>query len=279
MNHSEDKSYKTSTTVDVVYNIHRASSKQPFLVFLHGIGGDLTSWNEEREELHNKHYSTIALDLPGHGLSSHPDDNQEYTIEHIIQDIKEVLEYEGINSPVLVGHCFGGMISMGLTADDSYNVNKLVLIDTNYKAPAIVNPVVNHKMLQKVVSVLADVSPKTHIHARRDLRKYKGTSDYNIRRIISDVAHTSLGTWLLCGQSVYNSNLEDFVDKISVPTLVIAGADDSLFPLTVERELARKIKGSNFKAVPHANHIIVISNPTSVTKEIEAFLHPHKYNH
>ncbi len=56
------------------YKIHK-NKNDLYLVFLHGLGGNLYAWNEIRTIMHKKNYSTLAIDLRGHGESFRPKKN------------------------------------------------------------------------------------------------------------------------------------------------------------------------------------------------------------
>jgi pimeloyl-ACP methyl ester carboxylesterase len=58
---------------------------------------------------------------------------------------------------------------------------------------------------------------------------------------------------------------------IGVPTLVIAGSDDSMYPASQQREFAARIPGADFATVP-GRHISVIDAPEAVAEMIDAFL-------
>ncbi|MBI2622701.1 MAG: alpha/beta fold hydrolase, partial [Candidatus Levybacteria bacterium] len=102
--------------------------KKRYLVFLHGLGSDLTAWKSERETLRNLGFPTLALDLRGHGLSGRPDNESAYELGNFVKDVLSVLEKEGIEKPVLVGHCFGGMVAIALEGTYSKNVHLFLLI-------------------------------------------------------------------------------------------------------------------------------------------------------
>ena len=52
-----------------------------------------------------------------------------------------------------------------------------------------------------------------------------------------------------------------FLKKIKIPTLVIAGSFDKLTPPVQMRDMAAKIKNSDFAIVPRAGHLTPVENP------------------
>lgn len=79
------------------------------LVFIHGFCEDLTMWKELADVLAVK-YRVICIDLPGFGKSSL--DNPDFGLEDTAAIINDLLEEEGVDSCVMVGHSLGGYITM-----------------------------------------------------------------------------------------------------------------------------------------------------------------------
>ncbi|MFI1689388.1 alpha/beta fold hydrolase [Streptomyces sp. NPDC020794] len=57
----------------------------------------------------------------------------------------------------------------------------------------------------------------------------------------------------------------------NVPVLIIAGEEDSQFPVYVVRKMADAIEGSTFRVLQHTAHLAARENPEGVNAEIDAF--------
>ena len=77
------------------------------LVFVHGWSCDGRYWQEQVSEF-QRDYRVITLDLAGHGHSSLT--RQDLSMPSFAQDVKAVLDREGIDKAVLVGHSMGGAV-------------------------------------------------------------------------------------------------------------------------------------------------------------------------
>ncbi|MBE0366909.1 alpha/beta fold hydrolase [Pseudoalteromonas aurantia] len=77
------------------------------LIFIHGWSLDSRLWRNQILYLSEK-YQVIAIDLAGHGNSSY--NREDYTMVSFANDIKAVIEKEGINSAILIGHSMGGSV-------------------------------------------------------------------------------------------------------------------------------------------------------------------------
>lgn len=71
-------------------------------------------------------------------------------------------------------------------------------------------------------------------------------------------------------------HLDDQLDRIALPTLVVAGELDTAVPFTEVERLHRGIVGSTLVVIPGAGHTTPIETPTAVTEALNAFLPAHQ---
>ncbi|MBI3092747.1 MAG: alpha/beta fold hydrolase, partial [Candidatus Levybacteria bacterium] len=254
-------SIKSFDKISISYEIDPSPHKKRYLVFLHGLGSDLTAWKSERETLRNLGFPTLALDLRGHGLSGRPDNESAYELGNFVKDVLSVLEKEGIEKPVLVGHCFGGMVAIALEGTYSKTSRALILVDTSYKPPYFGKKLAHNVLINKIVSIFANHVPNIGRAGHVDYKKFIGTWDYDPKRILADILHTSLRSYLLTCEQILGFDATSLLKRISVPTLVVEGTNDIIFPPHVASELHKRIKTSEVDFIPSANHILVLNNP------------------
>lgn len=258
---------------------YHLSLKNPdkWLIFLHGFGGDLTAWQKERAHFSKLGISSIAIDLRGHGLSSRGQDQDFYRFENFAKDIHSVIKAEKIGKPIIIGHCFGGIVALYLQALFPDATRGLILVDTSFKPPFISNHQVSRVLSDSLFNILSKLAPDLQKGGHRNFNKYVNTADWDIKRIVSDILHTSIKTYLLLCRSMANLDASGLLKKISVPTLIIEGERDSIFPPIVAQQLKNRIKNSQLDLVDGANHIIVLNNPQDLEKSIEQFLNKLKF--
>ncbi|SVC87170.1 uncharacterized protein METZ01_LOCUS340024, partial [marine metagenome] len=68
-----------------------------------------------------------AIDQRGHGLSSKP--NQGYDFDTVTNDLHLFLETNHIESPLLVGHSWGGSVALNFAANHPEMIGGLCLVD------------------------------------------------------------------------------------------------------------------------------------------------------
>ena len=66
--------------------------KLPYITFIHGFPSSSYDWRHQVEFFQNKGYGVIAPDTLGYGLSSLPNDPQDYRVQSITDSIMEVVD-------------------------------------------------------------------------------------------------------------------------------------------------------------------------------------------
>ena len=264
--------YFTSFDGAKIYYQTEERDRHKWLVFLHGFGGDLTAWDSTRAYFTDLGISTLALDLRGHGFSDRGDNKEFYKFENFAKDLNLLLKQEQIKKPVIVGHCFGGMVSIYFEAQFPDSSKGLILVDTSYKPPFLGKNRVAKVFFEEFINLLLKVIPDIKKVGRPDYNKFVGTSDLNLKRILSDILHTSLKSYLLISKNLASLDAKKLLDNILVPTLVIEGENDTIFPPEIARYLSKRIKNSQLELIEGVNHIIVINDPEDLSKTIHEFL-------
>lgn len=241
----------------------------------------MTAWNPEREYFEKLGFSTAALDLRGHGLSERGEDLSFYEFNNFAQDINSLIKHLGVKKPVLVGHCFGGIVSLYFAVSYQHLLKALILIDSSYKPPIYLggeNPVA-HTLIKKILKAGAEFLPNLSLPGHVDFSKFIGTEDVDIRRFTSDVLHTSTKAYMLMSERLTGYDGKKLLSKINIPTFIMEGEKDTIFPPDIAVYLAERIKKSDLEFIPEANHILVISNVSEVNVSIERFLGRIEYTH
>ncbi len=265
------KFIKSFDGVRIHYELHIGEVNKNIL-FIHGLGGDLRAWDEERALLENRGYTTIALDLRGHGLSDRPSPESAYAFTNFVRDIQMIIEKEKLQNVILVGHCLGGMIAMSVAYLYPKQIRALVLVDTSYKAPYFSKIIINHTLIQLFLRLFATYIPGFYMHGTVDYTKFRFTDDFDKKRILSDIMHTSLKSYLLICENLLSLNGEKLLDGINIPTLVIEGEKDKVYPPSIAKHISLRMKNANLDLIKDANHIIVLTKPSELVESIILFL-------
>jgi pimeloyl-ACP methyl ester carboxylesterase len=101
---------------------------KPMILSLHGWLDNAVSFQPIAEYLTD--YYILALDITGHGLSSHRSDGAHYHLIDFAYDLHELVESQGWLPFILMGHSMGGIISTIYASCFPEYVSKLISIES-----------------------------------------------------------------------------------------------------------------------------------------------------
>lgn len=239
---------KKVNLTDINY-IQYGNDKGKDIVLLHGWGQNIEMMKPLGDLLADNYHITI-IDLPGFGKSEEPAtilDVGDYT--EIVHDLLKSLK---VVKPTLIGHSFGGRISICYGA--SYDVEKLVLCG----APCVKTKkelTLKEKMLKSVKKLpgmekLADIA-----------KNYIGSTDYkNASPMMRDILVKVVG-----------EDLSEYAKKIKVPVILIWGEYDEAVPLEEGRMLEKLLSDGAMIVLP-GTHYAYLENLYQVGAIINKFM-------
>ncbi len=268
-----EKKYQISNDFVIVYSdTTKVDQQKPVLVFLHGLGGDLNAFNSFRELFFKHGYRSIAIDFRGHGLSTRVKNRSSYDFDNLADDVISILNQEQISSFILVGHCLGGLTAQKIAIKNPAGLKKLVLLNSTPLTYPLFKNIGFAKFTKYLALILERVLPTTKVSGRIDHQRYIKTGDFYVPRVFNDVLHTSVASYGQILSYVLNYDVLDQVHKITVPTLIIAGGNDKIFPTSWSQLLKQNIKNSVLKIYPKGNHLFAFASVAEVSEDIRNFL-------
>lgn len=220
------------------------------LVLLHGWGQNIDMMKPIGDKL-SKNNRIIIVDLPGFGLSNEPD--TIWTMYDYTECINKLLKSLKVNNPIMIGHSFGGKIS--LIYASKYKVNKLVLFGSPFKQE-IKKLSTKTKILKSLKKV--PILNKLEGFAKRHIgsRDYKEASDF-MRKIL--VEHVNLDITL-------------DVKKIKCPTIIVWGTMDTEVPIERAYELEKLINDSAVIPYEGCTHYAYLERLNQTVNIIKNFI-------
>ena len=123
------------------------------VVLLHGWGCDKSIWKSSIEAL-SSNFCVVAVDFAGFGSSQEPD--SVWGVEEYTSSVEALLRELGIISPILVGHSFGGRVSILYASRNE--VKSVVLTDAAGVKPrrsfSYYRKVYTYKLLKRALPLL-----------------------------------------------------------------------------------------------------------------------------
>jgi pimeloyl-ACP methyl ester carboxylesterase len=81
------------------------------VMLLHGFPEGAESWAHQMHVLAHAGFLAVAPDLRGYGLSDAPEGVESYTIDHLVADVKALVESFGRATAHIAGHDWGGIVA------------------------------------------------------------------------------------------------------------------------------------------------------------------------
>jgi pimeloyl-ACP methyl ester carboxylesterase len=239
-----------------------AGSGKPVL-FLHGAGGAL-AWLPYYDALAGAYALTLP-DHPGFGHSENPDWIR--TVDDIAMLYLDLLEERDLRGVHLIGHSLGGWIAAELATRDRSRLASLTLID-----PA--------GLRVKGVPIADNFiwTPEETAHA---LYYDRAFAERALAWVPTDeeadivVANRFSAAKLAWQPRWYNPNLPKWLHRVRVPTHVIWGAHDNLFPAAYADAWCEKLPAARRLIVEKAGHSPHVEQCASVAAASLAFLREH----
>lgn len=109
--------------------------RRPTLLLLHGFPDDHNLWIKIVPYLSKLPYGLLVPDLLGYGGTSKPTDPTMYTSKAMAKDISEILDHEGIEKFVSIGHDFGAYLAGRMWLWYPERIVGIVLLNAAYAPP------------------------------------------------------------------------------------------------------------------------------------------------
>jgi len=132
-----EKKLTTTRGFTYTYCSHAASNGLPTILLVHGWPDRASLW----EDLINNHlkpagYGIVAPDCLGYGATDKPTDANAYVSRDLSADIVQILDTEGLESVVVLGHDWGSFLASRIYLFFPDRVKGLVLMNVAYRPPS-----------------------------------------------------------------------------------------------------------------------------------------------
>ncbi|MXX23976.1 MAG: 2-succinyl-6-hydroxy-2,4-cyclohexadiene-1-carboxylate synthase [Caldilineaceae bacterium SB0668_bin_21] len=266
------------TTLVQSYHLHSWGSKgDPPVLLLHGFTGHGGSWAETGQRFAAAGYNVLAPDLLGHGRSAHPSDATRYGMAHAAADLNSLLDESSIEAVHLLGYSMGGRLGLFFALSRPERVRTLSLVSAS---PGIASTAERDERRDRD-DALADQIERDGIAAFVDhweslpmwasQRRYLSSEQHHqlrlqrLRNLPDGLANS------LRGMGTGNQPaLHEKLPTLSMPTLLIAGAEDEKFA-GINRQMERRIPQARLVILPMAGHAVQLERPRAFERTVLEF--------
>jgi pimeloyl-ACP methyl ester carboxylesterase len=241
-------------------------------ILLHGTPFSSSEWRRIGPLLAEQR-RVYCFDMLGYGRSDKPDGDVSRGIQNEL--FAALYDHWALRDPDVVAHDFGGSTALRGHLLNGLNYRSLVLVDPVAISPQGSPLVQAAKKYEKVFSSLP-----SYIH-EAILRAYIGGAVANALR--EDEMALYLAPWLGAGgqeafwrqvaqmDDKYSQEVEWRYSEIRCPVAIVWGEQDEWIPVKDGRELARRIPGAPFHAVPNAKHLVQEDAPEAIVSAVLGF--------
>lgn len=259
--HHPENSHFAEVDGATVHYQEFGDATNPTLLLIHGFTASTYVWHSVAPRFAEENFHVVAVDLLGFGYSEKPA-SFEYTIEAQARMIVRLMNRLGIGTATLVGSSYGGAVAATVALDYAERVEKLVLVD------AVINDEPKNHPLLKLAAVpgLGELVTPFLVDSKRFLKyRMQGTLapanhhlitkdrvESVIRPLVAANAHRSV----LQTSRNWNANrIEEDLQYIKQPTLIIWGEEDTVIPMKCGEKLYESILNSRFVVLKNCGHV------------------------
>ncbi|KAB7624009.1 alpha/beta fold hydrolase [Alkalilimnicola sp. S0819] len=259
---------------EVIEREHDPQSAET-LVLITGLAGVVQGWSLQTAAL-ARHYRLVMMDNRGAGQSDKP--AGPYHMSDFAGDLAALFQHLALDAAHVLGISMGGLIAQEFYHRHPGRVRSLVLACTGVGAndPAFVPA--ETEVEQALLMDRAEHSPETVMQAW--VRSFYHP-DFLAK--VPDLAERLLRFQAACPQppEAYAAQLQACLDHppnsprlagIQVPTLVIHGAQDLIWPLANAEYLAAHIPGARLVVIPDSAHMFLVEKPRAFNAAVLEFL-------
>ena len=233
------------------------------LVLIHALGTNLRIWDDVLALLPGS-LRVLRYDQRGHGASDVPE--PPYAMGALIRDAESLMEHFGLADAVVVGSSMGGLVAQGLATKRLDLVRAIVLANT---AAKIGGPGLWQQRAAEVEAQgLAAYAPG----AMERIFGRGWQTNPAMPRIRACLEATNPQGWIGSAHAIAGADFYTTTAALTLPSLVIAGANDGTTPPDLVRETADLIPGHRFALMRGVGHLPMAEKPAEYAALLETFL-------
>ncbi|HLY37370.1 MAG TPA: alpha/beta hydrolase [Candidatus Binatia bacterium] len=242
----------------------------PAVLLIHGWTFNRTVWERQVLALRDRH-TVITVDLRGHGESSHP--RTGYTISAMATDLEHLVRALNVPQVVLVGWSMGGIVALDLARRLGERVRGLALVCTTAGGlmAADNDLAVPEKEVEEMKAAMAaDFRGFARQFATRLFKR--GPESPFHAWAVDQTQKTPPQVALACMDAVFAIDFRPALKTLDVPTAVIHGRHDAVFPPAHGEALKKGIKGATLTILEDSGHTPFLEEPEAFNAALGSLL-------
>ena len=255
-----------------LYYIENGSGRP--VIFVHGVFMS-GKYFYRQVEAFGKEFHSMAIDLRGHGHSSHTDNG--HTMGSYAADLRAFIKAKNLKNVVLVGWSMGCMVIWDYFKQfGNTDISATVLVDqspSDFKWNDWQHGVFD---LQSLVTMMSNLQTDRE-QVFRDFIPMLFNEPPASEEVDWMLEELMLMPSTIASAVLFDQTMQDYrniVSKVNVPTLVITGGcEGKLLPVESVKFVHEQITGSQFSIFENANHCPFLEETERFNKEVMDFIH------
>ncbi|MFD7160146.1 alpha/beta fold hydrolase [Kribbella sp. NPDC059898] len=250
----------------------RVDGDGPAMLFWPSLLMDGTLWSAQAAHFKDR-FQVVLVDPPGHGGSEPL--SKPFTFEQCADAVLQLMDELNVGKIHLIGNSWGGMIGGTFAALHPDRIGIAVLMNAT-ASPASRRQRFEYGALVRAARLLGGIRGPLRGPVRD---AFLGpTAKREKPEVVAKVNDLAGKVNVRSGMHAVTSVVPNRPDqralfgKIRTPVLIVAGAEDTTFPVAETEEMADSIPGARFVVLEQSAHLAALESPEQVNALIDDFL-------
>jgi 3-oxoadipate enol-lactonase len=252
--------------INVNYTLDGPASA-PVVTLSHSLATDLSMWEPQMSALTSR-YRVLRYDTRGHGGTDAP--AGAYSLDTLAEDARQMLAALDIEQTHWIGLSMGGMIGQTLALRAPGLFRSLALCDTSSRIPAEAKPLWDERIRTAESQGMEPLVEPTI--ARWFTPPFREQKKDVVDQVRGMIRRTNPRGYAGCCHAIAALDITDRLPAITLPTIVIVGADDQGTPVAASQTIQAQIKGAHLVVLDAAAHLSNMEQPAKFTQALVDFL-------
>ncbi|MGJ9459904.1 alpha/beta fold hydrolase [Oceanobacillus sp. CF4.6] len=251
-----------------VYCEYILNGKPPILL-IHGFVSSIYTFNRLIPLL-EKHFSIIALDLPGFGKSE-KSTSFVYKHENYAKLVAKCIDYFSLENVCIIGHSMGGQVALHTARIIPEKINKLVLLSSSGYLRSTNRWMVYCSYLPLFNQMVKQRIKRSNVRASLQNVFYNPSliTDEHIREFETPLKDKNFYKSLIRLLRQREGDLRsDQLREIQTPALLIWGQEDKVVPLGVGKRLVGDLPNARLITYEETGHFVTEERSKEIYEEI-----------